>query len=151
MQVILRDDVPTLGNAGEIVTVRDGYARNYLIPKKLAVKADATNLKMLEHERRVVAARQAVLKKEADTVAAKIRTLTVVFRREAGEEGKLFGSVTAHDILAGLADQGVAIDRRRLRLQEPIKAAGEYAVEIRLHAEVHVAVRVMVEAVATST
>ncbi len=150
MQVILRDDVPALGNAGEIVNVRDGYARNYLLPKKIAVKADATNLKMLEHERRAVASRQAVLKKEAETLAAKIRKTELLFQRESGEEGKLFGSVTAHDILDALAEKDVTVDRRRLRLQEPIKAVGEFEIEVRLHAEVQATVRVRVEAIATA-
>ncbi len=150
MQVILRDDVPALGNAGEMVNVRDGYARNYLLPKKLAVQADAKNIKMLEHERRVVTIRQAALKKDAEVLAEKIRKIELVFQHEAGEEGKLFGSVTAHDVLAALLEKGITIDRRRLRLQEPIKAVGEYAVEMRLHAEVQVAVRVKVQAIATT-
>lgn len=151
MQVILRDDVPSLGNAGEVVDVRDGYARNYLLPKKIAIKADASNLKMLGHERRIVAARQAVLKKEADLFAEKIRQTELVFQHEAGEEGKLFGSVTAHNIIDALASRGIVLDRRRLRLQEPIKAVGKYTVDVRLHADVQVAVRIRVEAITTNT
>ncbi|MBI2343401.1 MAG: 50S ribosomal protein L9 [Deltaproteobacteria bacterium] len=147
MQVILREDIPQLGDAGAIVRVRDGYARNFLIPKGFAVRADGSNMRMLDHEQRVVSARQVRLKSGAEQVGVQIRALTLVFQREAGDEGKLFGSVTNSDIAAALAEKGVTVDRRRIRLPEAIKHVGEFLAEIKLHAEVLVPVKIRVDAV----
>ncbi|MBI4237919.1 MAG: 50S ribosomal protein L9 [Deltaproteobacteria bacterium] len=148
MEVILRDEVYNLGKPGEIVKVRDGYARNYLLPRKLAVLADTKNMRMLEHERRQISTKQSQLKQAAEAVAKQLLSLSLAFSREVGEEGKLFGSVTAHDIGELIAKLGVTIDRRKIRLQEPIKTVGEYSFEVRLHAEVHVPLTVRVEAAA---
>jgi large subunit ribosomal protein L9 len=145
MQIILRDDVAALGNAGDVVKVKAGYARNYLIPQGLAVFADSRNVKQLEHERRVAHAKQAKAKGDAQARAQKILAESLTFHREAGEEGKLFGSVTSQDIAAALDEKGLTVDRRRIRLQEPIKVVGDYAVPIRLHAEVEIDVAVSVQ------
>ncbi len=145
MQLILQDDVPELGNAGTVVTVRNGYARNYLLPQKLAVLANPENLKALEHQRRVVTAKQAKLKQDAEVLATKLRTAVLKFTREAGEDGKLFGSVTTGDITQSLETQGLTVDRRRLSLPQPIKTLGEFAVIVRLHSEVHVELQVAVQ------
>lgn len=145
MQVILREDIPELGGAGVVVTVRDGYARNYLLPRKLAVRADAGSLKLLAQQQQGIAARQAKLKAEAQAMAGTLSAANLRFVRDVGEEGKLFGSVTAKDIIEALAAQGITLDRRRLKLHAPIKALGTVAVPVRLHSEVDTAVNVTVE------
>lgn len=145
MQVLLRDEIPTLGDAGDIVTVKDGYARNFLLPRKLAVIADLKSMRMVEHEKRLATAKQSREKVGAEALGKRLQEVTLTFHRESGEEGKLFGSVTTQDIGKALQAIELTIDRRRIRLQEPIKQAGEYHVEIRLHPEVQVQVAVKVE------
>lgn len=144
MQVILREDVPSLGDAGAVVKVRSGYARNYLLPQRLAVVADANNVKKLEHEQRVVAAQQAKVKAEKESIAKTIKGVTLTFEREAGEDGRLFGSVTNQDVAAALKAQDIEVDRRRIKMADAIKALGEYSAEIRLHAEVTAACKIVV-------
>ena len=144
MQVILYQDVPNLGRAGEIVNVKEGYGRNYLVPRKLAVAANPTNIKELEHQKRIVSAKQAKLKKHAEDVAAKIREISLTIAREAGEEEKLFGAVTSKDIVAALRNEGFVVDRHDLQLEAPIKQIGIYDIPVRLHAEVTGTVKVWV-------
>lgn len=136
MQVILKEDVPHLGNAGDVVTVKNGYGRNYLIPQNLAVLATPKNVKQFEHQKRVVAAKVEKLRKQAATVAEKLQGYACTISRRAGEGDKLFGSVSAKDIAARLEDDGIEIARRQILLQRPIKELGIYPVRIHLHAEV---------------
>lgn len=131
MKVILREDVEGLGRAGEIVKVADGYGRNYLLPKRLAVRADLRNLRALEHERKAIAARAAKVRKAAEDTGAKLATLSLTIGAKAGEEGKLFGAVTSRDIALALEKAGVTVDRRMVLLDEPIKQIGEYKVPVK--------------------
>lgn len=146
MKVILREDVHNLGKSGELVTVKPGYGRNYLIPRKLAVLASEANMRQLEHERKVIDARQAKLKGKAQETAKALSAVQVKISRKVGEQDKLYGSVTALDIAEALAAQGQKIDRRHIHLLEPIKSLGSYDVEIRLHREVPATVKVEVVA-----
>lgn len=146
MQVILKEDVPNLGSAGELVTVKDGYARNYLIPQNLALLATPKNLKQLEHQKRIVAARIDKLRKEAATAAEKLQGYACTIQRHAGDSDKLFGSVTAKDIVAALEDDGIEIARRQVELLRPIKQLGIYPVEVRHHADVRSLIHVWVTA-----
>jgi large subunit ribosomal protein L9 len=132
MEVILREDVPHLGLIGDIVKVRPGYARNYLLPRGLATVADKRNLRALEHERRVVEEKRRRVHSAAEQLAKRLAAARIVITARAGEEGKLFGSVTNIDIERALDQQGLAVDRRRIRLDEPIKMLGEHRVEIGL-------------------
>lgn len=131
MKVILREDIESLGRAGEIVKVADGYGRNYLLPKQLAVRADLRNLRALEHERKAIAARAAKVRKAAEDTGAKLATLSLTIGAKAGEEGKLFGAVTSRDIALALEKAGVTVDRRMVLLDEPIKQIGEYKVPVK--------------------
>lgn len=134
MEVILRTEVPNLGRSGEIVKVRPGFARNYLIPHGLAVVADRRNKRLLEHEQRIAAAKFEREKRASESLAQRLTQMRVVLRVRAGEEGRLFGSVTNLDIERALAEQGVKIERRRIRLEDPIKTLGEFTVPIHLPA-----------------
>jgi large subunit ribosomal protein L9 len=136
MKLILREDVDNLGKSGELVSVKDGFGRNFLLPRKMAVLANAQNIRQLEHEKTVIAARQAKLKAGADDQAKKLGGIHVKIARKVGEHDKLFGSVTALDIAEALAAQGEKIDRRHLHLPEPIKALGAFEIEVRLHRDV---------------
>jgi large subunit ribosomal protein L9 len=142
--VILREDVKSLGKAGELVRVRPGYARNFLLPKGLAYEATEGNKKRIQGEQKARAARLAEEKTGAEAEAAKLAEATVTIHAKAGEEGKLFGSVTAQDIAAALAAAGKTVDRRRIDLEHPIKALGWHTIAIRLHPEVAAEVRVQV-------
>ena len=144
MKLILREDVYNLGRSGELVNVRDGYGRNYLLPRKLAVLANEQNVRQLEHEKAVIEARQAKLRAGAEAQAGKLNAVQVKIARKVGEQDKLYGSVTALDIAEALAAQGQKIDRRHIHLLEPIKAIGSYDVEIRLHRDVTAKVKVEV-------
>lgn len=146
MEVILKQDVEKLGKMGDTVRVAPGYGRNYLIPRHIAVEATAGNLKIMEQER-VAAARRDQREKSAATLAAKeLVKLVVTIRRKSGEGGTLYGSVTALDIADFLITHKIDIDKRKIQLEDPIKAIGEYEVPIRLHREVTVPIRVIVEA-----
>lgn len=144
MKVILREDVSKLGKSGEIVTVKDGYGRNFLLPRKMAVLANEKNLRQMEHEKSVIASRQEKLKGQAHAQAQALSTVELSFRRKVGEQGKLFGSVTAIDIAEALAARGQRIDRRQIHLPEPIKMIGTHEVETRLHREVTAKLRIEV-------
>ncbi|PYM19878.1 MAG: 50S ribosomal protein L9 [Candidatus Rokuibacteriota bacterium] len=144
MKIILLDDVPKLGRRGEVRDVSDGYARNFLIPKKLALTATAGNLNNLQHIRRQQDAKADRIKGDADALRARVEDLLYEDRRQASEEGRLFGSVTSQDIVEFLDTRGVKIERRRVLLDEPIKALGEHTVGLRLHPEVTAQLRVNV-------
>lgn len=132
MRVILREDVTNLGRSGDVVAVRDGFGRNYLIPQGLAVLATERNVKQIDHQKKVIAARNARLTKDAQTVADRLGALEVVITRQAGEGDKLFGSVSSRDIEAALKDMGVVVDRKKIHLADPLKALGDYNVEVKL-------------------
>src|SRR5262245_184224 len=132
MKVILLDDVAKLGRRGEVRDVSDGYARNFLIPRKLALNATAGNLKNLDHIKKQQEAKADRIKSDAEALRGRIEALSYEERRQASEEGKLFGSVTSQDIVDFLGKNGLKIERRRVHLEEPIKALGETAVEIRV-------------------
>ncbi|MDX2171369.1 MAG: 50S ribosomal protein L9 [Deltaproteobacteria bacterium] len=136
MEVILREDVQHLGHIGDIVKVRPGYARNYLIPRGLATLADRRNLAALEHEKRIVDEKRKRAMSAAEAVVKKLGATKVTIAARAGEEGKLFGSVTNMDIERALAEAGVPVERRRIRLDEPIKTLGEHKVSVTLAAGV---------------
>ncbi|MBX7101586.1 MAG: 50S ribosomal protein L9 [Myxococcaceae bacterium] len=144
MKVILREDVYNLGRSGELVSVKEGYARNYLFPKALAMLANQANVRQLEHEKQVIALRQQKLKGTAQEQAKKLGSVSVKITRKVGEQDKLYGSVTSLDIAESLAKQGQAIDRRLIHLPEPIKSIGQFDVEIRLHREVTTTIKVEV-------
>ncbi len=146
MNVILKQDVEKLGKVGDVVKVAPGYGRNYLIPKRFAVEATPGNIKIAEIEK-VAQARRDYRDKEAATILARdIVKQTVIIQRKTGEAGALYGSVTALDIADFLITHKIDIDKRKIQLEEPIKAVGEYQVSIRLHREVTVPIKVIVEA-----
>jgi large subunit ribosomal protein L9 len=136
MKVILLDDVAKVGRRGDVRDVADGYARNFLIPKKLALSATQGNLKNLEHIRKQQFDKAARIKQDAEGLKARVEALRFTAERQASEEGKLFGSVTAQEIAEFLEASGVKVERRRIVLDEPIKALGQHAVGIRLHTDV---------------
>ena len=144
MKIILLDDVQKLGRRGEVRDVSDGYARNFLIPKKLALSATAGNLKNLDHIKKQANAKADRIKGDAEALRDRIDALSYEERRQASEEGKLFGSVTSQDIAAFLEQHKLAVDRKRVQLDEPIKALGETMVPIRLHPEVTAHLKVSV-------
>jgi large subunit ribosomal protein L9 len=136
MEIILIEDVPSLGKAGDRMRVSDGYARNYLLPRKMAVTATATSLKALEYERDFLQHREDKLEQEARKLAQKIGEISCTIAKPAGEEGKLFGAVTSADIEEALREQGVSVDRKKIVLEEPIKNLGVYTVSLKLHSSV---------------
>lgn len=146
MKVILREDIDNLGKSGELVTVKDGFGRNYLLPRKKAVLASEQNLRQLEHEKSVLSARNAKLKGAAEEQAKKVGATKVTIKRKVGEQDKLYGSVTVLDIAEALAAAGQQVDRRLIHLPEPIKALGSYEVELRLHRDVVAKIKVDVAA-----
>ena len=146
MKVILREDVHALGKAGEVVEVKRGYGRNYLVPQNKALLASTSNLRHLEHEKQVALARKAKLKGVAEEAAKKLEAHSITVARRVGEQDKLFGSVTAADIAEGLARAGAPVDRHLIHLAEPIKALGEFSVDVKLHSEVVAKIKVTVVA-----
>jgi large subunit ribosomal protein L9 len=144
MEVILREHVEKLGERGQIVKVADGYARNYLLPRKLALPATEGNRRHVERERQIVEAREALEKGQAEGVAARLTTVDITIARRVGETDQLYGSVTTADIADFLKEKGFEVDRRKLILPEPIKAIGEHTVPLKLHREVTVPLKVTV-------
>jgi len=144
MQVILKTSVEKLGQEGDMVAVADGYARNYLIPRKLAVEATGKNRRALEHEKRIVTDLVAKEKKDAERLAVEIANLSCTIRMQAGENDRLFGSVTALDIAAALEEQNIEIDRRKILLDEPIKELGVFTVPAKIHPDVTADIKVWV-------
>ena len=144
MEVILREHVDKLGNRGEIVKVADGYARNYLLPRKLALPATAGNRKHVERERKIMEARESQEKGLADALAARLAAVEITIARRVGDTEQLYGSVTSADIVDFLKEKGFEVDRRKLILPEPLKAIGDHTVPLKLHREVTVPLKVHV-------
>lgn len=144
MEVILREHVDNLGRRGEVVKVADGYARNYLLPRKLALPVTEANRRQIERERVKLEARELAERQEAESAAARISAIDISIARRVGENDTLYGSVTAADVTEALAAKGVDVDRRKVQLHEPIKALGEFQVPIKIHREVTAQVKVTV-------
>ncbi len=144
MEVILKEDIATLGKIGELVRVRDGYARNYLLPRGLVLAANKKNLKTFEHQKKVVNEQKQKILRQAQSVADQLATVSLVISMKVGEEGKLFGSVTSMQIEKALKAKGMAVDRRKIHLNEPIKVAGDHEVPVRLSADLTVSLKVSV-------
>ena len=145
MEIILREDVEKVGARGAVVKVADGYARNYLFPKRLAVPATESNKKIVEQEREAYLRREAKLKGEAEGLGQIMSNVTLTFRQRVGENDQLFGSVTAKDIADALEAQNYHIERRKVHLDEPIRTLGEYKVPLRLHRDVTTEITVLVQ------
>jgi large subunit ribosomal protein L9 len=146
VKLILRESVPSLGEAGDLVTVKPGFARNFLLPHGKAILATEGKVQELEHQKRVVAAKVAKERKEHEALRDRIQGISLAVQARAGEEGKLFGSVTSAQIAELLAGHGIDVDRRKIQLDEPIKELGEHSVEIRLQGELTARVKVVVAA-----
>ena len=144
MKVILREDVKSIGSMGQIVDVADGFGRNYLVPKGLAVEANMKNIKSLEHEKKVIQEKVKKIKNQAQDLAGRVSDTTLVIKAKAGEEGKLFGSVTTMDIVEQLKNAGIDIDKKKIILEEPIKRVGSYSIKIKIHPEIATEVSVQV-------
>jgi len=136
MKVILREDVETSGRMGDLVNVSAGYAPTFLIPKKKAVEATTKNVKVLEHEKRLIADKAKKLKKEFEVLAGKINNMPITIPVQVGEEGKLFGSVTNKDIADALSKEGIEIDKRKIELESPLKEVGSFSVPIQVYHDV---------------
>ena len=145
MQIILQEDVEKLGNRGEVVTVAEGYARNFLLPRKLALEATAGNMKRLEKMRAAFAKKEAVEKGDAQKLAELLAGVSLEVTRKSGENDQLFGSVTSADISEALAAKGFTIDKKKIQLAEPIKTIGEFDVPLKLHREVSSTVKLTVK------
>lgn len=146
MEVILKEDIVTLGKIGEIVRVRDGYARNYLLPRGLVLMANKKNLKTFEHQKKIVADQKQKITRHAQVVGDQLAGVSLVIPMKVGEEGKLFGSVTTIQIEKALKAKGLNVDRRKIHLDAPIKSVGDYEVPIRLAAELTMPLKVSVVA-----
>jgi large subunit ribosomal protein L9 len=146
MQVILREDIDKVGKIGDLVKVADGYARNFLVPRKKAIEATPKNLRATEHAKKMISDRVRILKKEATAEADRIKGVSVIIKAKVGEEGKLFGSVTTMDIAEAMKAQGVEVDKRKIVLAEPIKRLGDFTVSVKLHSDIAADVKVSVVA-----
>jgi large subunit ribosomal protein L9 len=136
MKVILKEDVKNLGKMGDIVNVAEGHARNFLIPQKLAVEAVTGNIKELEHQKKVIQEKAKKQKNSAQTLSEKISSLNLFIEAKAGEEEKLFGSITSMDIAAALKNEGIDIDKKKISVEEPIKRLGSYTVSVKIYPEI---------------
>jgi large subunit ribosomal protein L9 len=144
MQVILKEEIPNLGQMGELVTVKPGYGRNYLIPKGLAVEATPRNIKRLEHERRNIERRKEKLLAEARSIADRLRDMSITIAKKTTDEDRLYGSVTNREIADVLSSEGINIDRRKIIIDEPIRSLGVFKVKVKLNAELDGEVKVWV-------
>lgn len=144
MEVILREHVDNLGRRGDVVKVAPGYARNYLLPRNLALAVTAGNRKLIERERKVADQREAEEKQTAEALASRLSSVELTIARRVGETEQLYGSVTSADVAEALAEKGLEIDKRKIHLDEPIKAIGEFAVPVRLHRDVTAQVKLLV-------
>jgi large subunit ribosomal protein L9 len=144
VEVILKQDIPKLGKMGDVVRVRDGYARNYLLPRGMALVANQRNLRVLEHQRRILQEKRGRVLRQAQSLAEKLAQVALTVPARVGETGRLFGSVTNLDLEQALREQGVEIDRRDILLEGPIKAVGEYEVPVRIAPEVTAQIKVRV-------
>lgn len=149
MEVILKEDVANLGHRGDVVKVADGYGRNFLLPRKLALQATLANKAVIEQMKAAAARRSATEKIQAEELLTKLEPVALSFTRKSGENGQLFGSVTSADIAADLEAKGFDVDRRKIQLSEPLKSLGDYTVAIKLHREVTAHIKVQVAADAT--
>lgn len=147
IQVVLREDVEHLGKTGELVRVRPGFARNYLLPRELAAVATEGNISRIEHERKAALARMAKLKQESEGVAAALSEISIEISRPAGEGGRLFGAVTSRDVAEALKAKGYDVDRKKLTLPDSVKSAGEYEVSAKLGASVTAKLKLVVRAI----
>jgi large subunit ribosomal protein L9 len=145
MEVILKEDIGKLGSRGDVVKVAEGYGRNYLIPKKLAIEATTANKAVIEQMKAAAVRRSAREKGDAEALGQQLTGVTVSFTRKSGEHDQLFGSVTSADIARELEHKGVQVDRRKIQLQEPLKQVGEFNVPVRLHKDVTVPVKVVIQ------
>jgi len=146
MEVILKEDIATLGKIGEVVRVRDGYARNYLLPRGLVLEANKRNLKTFEHQKKIVADQKQKITRHAMAVGDQLSGVSLVIPMKVGEEGKLFGSVTTLQIEKALKAKGLNVDRRKIHLEAPIKVAGDHEVAVRLSADLTVPLKISVVA-----
>ena len=146
MKLILREDVENLGKGGDLVEVKPGFGRNYLLPRGLAVAANPKNVRELEHQKKIAEAKAAKLKASAEAVAKRLADTPVTLKRKVGEQDKLYGSVTSLDIVEALAARGLQLDRRTIDLPEPLKTIGEFEVPVKLHREVVGKAKVKIEA-----
>lgn len=144
MRIILRQDVDELGLEGDIIDVANGYGRNYLIPKGIALEATPQNIKSLELQRKKIELRRVQAREEAEKLKLKVEGTVITISQKAGGEGKLYGSVTSMDIASALENQGILIDRRKILLEKPIKTLGEFEVQVRIYPEVIAAISVVV-------
>ena len=151
MEVILKEDVANLGHRGDVVKVADGYGRNFLLPRKLAMQATEANMSVIEQMKSAAARRSATEKTQAEELVAKLQPVVLSFTRKTGENGQLFGSVTSADIAGDLESKGFEVDRRKIQLSEPLKSLGEYTVSIKLYREVTAHIKVQVVADATES
>ena len=144
MKIILREDMDTLGLEGDIVGVANGYARNYLIPKGMALEANTQNVKLFETQKKKIEVKRLKAKEDAEKIKEQLADVMVTISQKAGEEEKLYGSVTSMDIAAHLEEQGIVIDRKKISMEKPIKALGEFEVQVRLYPEVTGSIKVVV-------
>jgi large subunit ribosomal protein L9 len=145
MEVILKEDVPKLGSRGDVVKVAEGYGRNFLLPRKLAIEANAANKAVIEQMKAAAVRRSAKEKHEAEALSKQFEGLSVSFQRRSGENDQLFGSVTSSDIAEALEKKSFHIDRRKIQLHEPLKTVGEFDVPVKLHKDITVHVKVIIE------
>ena len=146
MKIILREDVADLGSMGDLVDVKPGYARNYLLPRGMAVPATTKNLRRLEHEKRVIQQQVAKAQSEAETLSGRIESLSITIAKQVGEDDKIFGSVTSKEIEENLREEGIRVDRKSILLEEPIRALGVYPITIKLHRNVTAKLKIWVVA-----
>lgn len=144
MKVILKEDVNNLGMMGTVVEVKDGYGRNFLIPRNLAVEANPKNIRYFEHQKKIIEAKVKKVRKSAEDFAGQLSQMSLVLEARAGEEEKLFGSVTTKDIAEAIAEKGVEVDRRKILLDEPIKRLGSYEVPVKVHQDIIANVKIEV-------
>ncbi|HEV2992517.1 MAG TPA: 50S ribosomal protein L9, partial [Candidatus Angelobacter sp.] len=144
MEVILKEDVPKLGHRGEVVKVAEGYGRNYLLPRKLAIEANQGNKAVIEQMKQSAVRRSAVEKSDAESLSKQLEAVSLRFERKAGEKDHLFGSVTSSDVAEALEKKGFNIDRRKIQLSEPLKSLGDFEVSIKLHRDVATRIKVTV-------
>jgi large subunit ribosomal protein L9 len=149
MEVILKEDVHKLGSRGDVVKVADGYGRNYLLPRKLAIEATKNNRAVIAQMKAAAVRRSAREKADAEALSAQVNNLSLTFQRRSGEHDQLFGSVTSADIAAEMEKKGFNVDRRKIQLHEPLKSLGEFTVPVKLHKDVTAHVRVVIEKEAT--
>jgi large subunit ribosomal protein L9 len=145
MEVILKEDVPKLGHRGEVVKVAEGYGRNYLLPRKLAIEATQGNKVVIEQMKQSAVRRSAVEKSDAEALARQLEAVSLTFHRKAGEKDHLFGSVTSSDVADALEHKGFNIDRRKIQLPEPLKSLGDFDVPIKLHRDIVPKVKVTIQ------